>query len=765
MEEKQKNYSGEENHEEFNRTVEVDMRARKSIGTLSTPLQKITKPLGRKRLEVEDIIGGVNVSQYTNEDPDTSSELVAPLSNLDTRYSVLEEFAQGGLATVSIARDKNLRRIVAIKSLREEAKKNEDTVDAFVSEAKVTAQLDHPAIIPIYGLTGDGENGVHLSMKLVNGKTLRDYLRNLALNYRIKGIKSFDENAQLRKRLEIFLHVCDAIAYAHHRNIMHRDLKPENIMLGEYMEVYVMDWGLAQAIPKEDEFQEGKAKITGTPRYFSPEALRGKRCDARSDIFTLGLILQEIVTLQFAVKGKNEKEYMDRIVNGELEPVEHLFKWRIDKSLQAIIRKATAYRMKDRYQSVSDLSEDLRRYMGGLSISAYPDSFLMKISRKTYRYRKEFMIGFMAILFGFACISAYTTYRQWKISEEMYFQRRAMNFIYDRMGMVADHLNLTALHIQEQLSALSRIAGYLLSCNTGAAGDGWMKNFRPPMDKIGKTELGMFYSPYYKRMTSLDYGIYTMAPKADSAKCIEFMQRVSPSLTKMKNIVLGSRTGYGFAWKDYEKVKVDYLYRGSPVRSVFIGSTDGLKLLYPWRGNYSREIDPRKRSWYKSAENKTGVVWGKPYMDMDSVSGLSIPCSVSIYDLENKFRGVAGVDLSVNQLTNAILGKGNTGDYVIEKAVINLRGETVFSSRSEYFNKRFDPVKYHQNVEFKTPLFHTARIRNRILRRGNGYGTFRIDQNGKRIIYSYAHLSVFDMYFVIVADYDKLLEHIRQNNL
>ena len=613
MEEKLKNIPSEKNNEEFNRTVVVDMRGRKNSSSNSTPLKKFTSRFIRKKQEVEDIIGGVNVSHYTNENPDMSSELIAPLSNLDTRYSVLEEFAQGGHATVSIARDKNLRRIVAIKSLREEAKKHGDTIDAFVAEAKVTAQLDHPAIIPIYGLTGDGEKGVHLSMKLVNGKTLRDYLRNLALNYRIKGIKTFDENALLRRRLEIFLHVCDAIAYAHNKNIMHRDLKPENIMLGEYMEVYVMDWGLAQPIPKEGEEPEDKAKITGTPRYFSPEALRGKRCDARSDIFTLGLILQEIVTLQFAVKGKNEKEYMDRIVNGELEPIEHLFKWRIDKPLQAIIRKATAYRMEDRYQTVNELSEDLRRYMGGFSISAYPDNLLMKISRKTYRYRKEFMAGFMALLFAFACIATYTTYRQWKTSEEINFQRKAMNFIYDRMGIVADHLNLTALHIQEQLSALSRIAGYLLTYNnTDADGNAWMKNFRPPMDKIGKTELGMFYSPYYKRLTSLDYGIYTMAPKADSAKCIEFMRRVSPSLTKMKNIVLGSRTGYGFAKKDYEKVKADYLYRGAPIRSVFIGSTDGLKLLYPWRGNYSREIDPRKRSWYKNAENQTKAVWGNP---------------------------------------------------------------------------------------------------------------------------------------------------------
>ena len=747
-------------NDEFNRTVAIAARpSLRNPDAAAAPLRKITSRFTRKKQEIEDFIGGVDVSRFTNAEPDTSAQLTAPLSNLETRYSVLEEFARGGNATVSIARDRNLRRIVAIKSLRKEGENTTGSVDAFVAEAKVTAQLDHPAIIPIYGLTGDGEQGVHLSMKLVNGKTLRDYLSNLKLNYRSRGIKSFDEAALLRKRLEIFLRVCDAVAYAHHRNIMHRDLKPENIMLGEYMEVYVMDWGLAKAIPKEgEECADNDVKIIGTPRYFSPEALRGARCDARADIFSLGLILQEIVTLRFAIAGKDEKECMEHIVNGEEEPIEHLFRWRIDKALKAIILKATAYRVEDRYQSVAELAEDLRRYMGGLSVSACPDNAFMKVSRFFFRRRKEFMLGLLAILLGFAAVTAYAIHRQLKISREMNQQRRAMNFIYNRTGLVSNHLDITALHIQEKLSALSRLAAYLLTYNRD--GENWRQLFRPTMSEIGKTEPGMFYSPYYKRMTSLDYGIYTLAPGSEQAACFEFIRKVSPTLTRMQNIVLGSRYGYGFAKEDYEKLKTEYLYQGSPVRSVFIGSEEGVKLLYPWRGNYPREIDPRKRSWYLDAKRNKGPTWGKPYMDFDSISGLSIPCSVPIYDLSGKFRGVVGLDLSVNKLTTSILSKGNTGDYVLEKAVINREGETIFSSKSEYFNKRFDPDKYHRNAEFKTPLFRTEEVRKRILDRHEGYGTFTSNSDGRKIIYSFAHLEIFDMYFVVVADYAKLLDHI-----
>lgn len=746
--------------DEFNRTVVVERPSRKQ-SSHSTPLHKLTSRFARKKQEVEDIIGGANLSHYTSEDPDTTAVLPAPLSNLETRYSVLEELAKGGHATVSVARDRNLRRIVAIKSLRDEAKKSGDTVDAFVSEAKVTAQLDHPGIIPIYGLTCDGKNDVHLSMKLVNGKTLRDYLRNLALNYRIKGIKSFDEAALLRKRLEIFLRVCDAIDYAHHRNIMHRDLKPENIMLGEFMEVYVMDWGLARVIPKAtDTDTSNSEKVTGTPRYFPPEALLGKRCDERSDLFTLGLILQEIVTLQFAVKGKTEKEFMDRIMNGELEPVEHLFHWRIDKPLKAIIKKATAYRPSDRYQSVAELADDLRRYMGGLSVTACPDTFFSKLTRQSYRYRKEFLVGLMAILFGSAAITAYAIYSQLQTIREMTLQRRAMNYTYNRMGTVSNHLNVTALYIQEQLSAMARISAYLLSYNTATGKEDWKRYFRPSMSKIGKTEVGMFYSPYYKRMISLDYGIYTFAPDADPVKCTQFIEQIYPVLTKMKNLVLGSTSGFTFDKKDYEKLKTMYLYQGLPIRAVYIGSIEGVKLLYPWRGNYPREIDPRKRSWYQDAYKKNGPFWSQPYMDAESISGLSMPCSVPIYDLQGKFRGVVGADVSVNKLTNSIIEKGNTGNYVLEKAVITLNGEVVFSTKSHFFNKKFDPEKLHEHAVYKAQRFGTPEVRYRILKRNRDFGTFIIPENGKKRIYSFAHLTIFNMYFVVVCDYDRLIQYL-----
>ena len=135
---------------------------------------------------------------------------------------------------------------------------------------------------------------------------------------------------------------------------------------------------------------------------------------------------------------------------------------------------------------------------------------------------------------------------------------------------------------------------------------------------------------------------------------------------------------------------------------------------------------------------------------------------MQIRNLKGDFCGVAGLDVSFNRLTNSILTKGNVGAYVIEKAVINRDGETIFSTRSEYFNKTFDPAKFHQNAEFKTPLFQTPEIRDRILNRGKDYGIFVVEQNGRKVIYSFARLEILKMYYVVSGDYQKLIEHVRK---
>lgn len=649
------------------------------------------------------------LNELTNQEPELAPELDAPLGDVAVRYDVLGKFAEGGFSTVHVAQDRNLRRFVAIKTLRPEVRAR----DSFISEAKTIAQLDHPAILPVYDLSGDDHGGLHLSMKLVDGVTLRGLIR--------RG------DIPLARRLDIFLRVCDAITYAHARNIIHGDLKPDNIVCGDFGEVYVVDWGLSQKCAP-DGYAKAR-KVCGTLRYMAPETRDCGMLGKLSEVYTLGVILREVAGVD------------------------------VDRALGAIIDKAARKAPEDRYPAVEALADDLRRYLAGEPTTALPDNALTRFARWAIRRRKECVAGVLAVLFICAALTAAAIFRQLQTTREAHEMSRCFDYMNNRTATVAAHLDTTALQIQEQLSALARICAYLLEHNPGS--DAWQSAFRPPLAEIGKTEAGMFYSPYYKRLTAMSYGLYTLAPDADKEKCVGFMRQISPALRKMRNIVLGSVGGYNFAPAEYERLQMAYLYDGAPVRSVFIGTADGLKILYPWRGTHPRDTDPRKREWYKSAMTRRGPAWGKPYMDFASVSGLSIPCSMPIIGFDGTLRGVVGLDLSLNKLTERILSRGNIGDYVIGKAVINRRGEEVFSSKSQYFNRKFDPEKFHEDAEFKLPLFAAPEIRDRILKSGQGYGTFIAERSGRKVLYSFAYLEVYGMFFVTVADYDKLKKHIR----
>ena len=740
-----------------NKTIRLEAPVEQTQRTIRVTAPFPARIFSKKR-DLDELLVSRKLSIYTSTALDTSPELAVRLSELNDGYTVLETFAEGGQATVSVARDRNLERVVAVKSLKKELKNREKIERSFITEAKVTAQLDHPAIIPIYGLNRDEEDGIHLVMKLVNGKTLREYLRNVVLNYRMKGIGAFDEEAALGKRLEIFLHVCDAIAYAHHRDIIHRDLKPENIMLGEYMEVYVMDWGIAKKIHLPPDAPAQKADISGTPRYFSPEALRGDPCDERSDIFTLGLILQEIVTLQFAVTGGENHEVMRNIVNGRLAPIRHLFGRRIDSGLKAIIRKALAADPADRYASVTELSEDIRRHRNGQSISARPDDIFMKCARFAALHLRTMLMILLVFMLGAVSLAAYSVYDRLRIANEMSLRSTLMNAVYGKTAASAAGFDMTALHMQDLLCAVSQAASHLLRHNTGrqeAVSDAFYP-YRPGGGKTGELPPGLAYSPFHKRRTTFAHGVYKIAPGADLPEVRKFLASMSPILPNMLHAVLESRPGIHLTQRNLEELKKEWMEQGLPVKAVFAASKHGVTMLFPWRDAYTENYDPRNRPWYRRALRNPGPVWGQPYVDEDSASGLSIPCSMQIRDIQGNFYGVAGLDLSFNKLTSNLLSSGNTGGFVLEKAVMNPEGRVILSASSEYFNRTFNPEK-HADPELALPLFRDEAVRSRILGEQQGFGLFVNQENGREVLYSFARLKIFKLYYVEVIDFSRLL--------
>jgi WD40 repeat protein len=303
------------------------------------------------------------------------------------------ELARGGMGVVRSARESATHRTVAVKVMLH-PDNIPDSV-RFITEARITAQLEHPNIVPVYDLGLDAQGKPFYSMKLVEGITLLRVLQLLK-----EGVKETVARYPLATLLTIFQKMCDALAFAHARGVIHRDLKPANVMLGKYGEVLVMDWGLAKVIGsraqasevdpeattalshphfgEDDALNTHAGAVLGTPQYMSPEQARGEieELDARSDIFVLGLILYEILALDRAFPSHHTAEVLTQVAayTGPLpmpaKRLRHLPGGTVPESLAAVVHKATAVDKDQRYSSVTDLQSDLEAYQNGFATRA-----------------------------------------------------------------------------------------------------------------------------------------------------------------------------------------------------------------------------------------------------------------------------------------------------------------------------------------------------------------------------------------------------------
>ena len=311
-----------------------------------------------------------------------------------TRYRTIRYLARGGMSTVWLAEDTVLDRRVALKIL-DAADDSGEMAARLLRESRILARLEHPGIVPVHdaGTLDDGR--VFYCMKYVEGQRLDHEVRNIT---------------SLPERLRLLERIAEPLSFAHSKGILHRDLKPENIMIGSFGEVLVMDWGVAKvkggrqpaplvATPKtRGEVIESIAeydstlhpsptsatsslnlpetehgRIFGTPGYMSPEQTRGDSVDERTDVFSLGAILNFILSATPAATTDSL---------GQPPPLRPL-----PRPLQAICAKATAFDPASRYASIADLSADLTRYVEGLPVTAYRESFFELAGRVFARHR------------------------------------------------------------------------------------------------------------------------------------------------------------------------------------------------------------------------------------------------------------------------------------------------------------------------------------------------------------------------------------------
>lgn len=292
----------------------------------------------------------------------------------DGRYLDLGEIGSGGMSHVHRAVDRSLQRQVAIKQIDSDRVGGPESLYRFIEEARVTGRLDHPNIVPIHELALNNDGHFYFAMKLVEGDNLEDVLKQAG--------EDRLEADRLSELLQIFLKVCDAMAFAHDRRVIHRDIKPSNIMVGSFGQVYIMDWGLSKVLsPPDDRPPEAAAdedtlldldipgSVMGTPAYMAPEQVEGDhdRVDERTDVFALGATLYHIITGRPPFQGKNYYNLLMDAMTCQPAPPETLVgQDRVPRELCRITKKAMARSPRERYGSVAELRRDVERLLRGV---------------------------------------------------------------------------------------------------------------------------------------------------------------------------------------------------------------------------------------------------------------------------------------------------------------------------------------------------------------------------------------------------------------
>jgi serine/threonine-protein kinase len=346
------------------------------------------------------------------------------------RFRVLRPHARGGLGAVFVALDTEVHREVALKRILDQHADDPASRSRFLAEAEITGGLEHPGIVPVYGLGTYGDGRPYYAMRFVKGDSLKEAIENFQQDEALQS-EPGRRSLELRKLLRRFVDVCNAINYAHSRGVLHRDIKPGNIIVGRYGETLVVDWGLAKAVggegaiapdgerPLTPQSASGSAETApgsalGTPAFMSPEQAAGEldRLGPRSDVYSLGATLYCLLVGRPPFESDDVGALM-RAVRERRFPPPRAVDSSIDPALDAICMKAMALRPEGRHESARALADDIERWMADEPVSAWREPWSRRLARWQRLHRAGVMAAGAAVLVALAGLGVVLVVQAW----------------------------------------------------------------------------------------------------------------------------------------------------------------------------------------------------------------------------------------------------------------------------------------------------------------------------------------------------------------
>lgn len=643
------------------------------------------RALGEKDTVVSAVNATVAVSSHT--DPSTPSSVEPVRANATSQvrtrslvpggvdhdfrkqFELGRAIGSGGMGSVFRAQDHALHRVVAIKVMHEEIAAQDVMARRFYKEAQIAGQLEHPGIVPIYGIHLSGGKQPRLAMRLIRGQDLdaliREHRRLENEGERHRRDKA--NETRLLDRLELFVRTCDAVHFAHERGVVHRDIKPQNIMVGPHRDAYVMDWGLAtlttdsedddepppsSATPAKVEVDDDpKATICGdligTIAYMPPEQALGhhERVGPAADQYALGMVLQELITLRDPRSCENVMAALSQASLGGRVPLPST----VPPGLAAVVEKATAAAPEDRFPSVAALADDVRRFLRGEELSVYPDPLSRKIWKRLSRHQGAVLGILLLLVVGVASLAVAQVVEKLRHERAQAEQAQRIAALVGTVAARAQAIDARIRGVETELAAVAALTERALSQPSAVPPD--LPIVRPSdLDGPGAPADTAFVERYNQKV-SFDRAVTTRAPTSPA----EAAERDEAALATLEVDVRRAYDRGGFVRGSGSR------NRGAPLQWVYIGTRNGVLLNYPGAAGLKPDYDPRERPWYRSAANANGARWGELYGDA-SGSGTLLPSNRAVWSRSGQLLGVVGIDFRLKDVQST-LGLGNLQGY------------------------------------------------------------------------------------------------------